>query len=171
VNCRTKAYVTVGELGVFPAEVPTFAHVGARPRFTRPVAEAIVAAIGAQNRESADSDNSWLEWEGDVLVEHDPQYEDQDDYTPERTLPDEDGRYAVGERFWEWRQVWCDGDAHHGDADDLVTPVAIMKQVKPYTLAGPEPEVVLEDQAYCVPCLAEARAAHPEATVTPLPPL
>jgi hypothetical protein len=46
-----------------------------------------------------------------------------------------------------------------------------MKQVKPYTMAGPGGHTVLLDQAYCASCLEKARDAHPQAAVTMLPPL
>lgn len=172
MNDWTKAYVTVGEMGVFPAEVAAFTWNGAAcPRFTKPVAEQIMAAITARNSQPGYEDNQRLEWDGDVIVETNPAYADQQNYPPERIEPDEDGMYPIGFCSWTWSEVWCDGDAHAGEADDLVIPVAIMKQVKCYTLAGAGRRTVLLDQAYCAACLERARAAHPQTAVTMLPPL
>ena len=100
----TKAYVTVGELGVFPAEVAALTwNRWACPRFTRQVAEQIVAAITAQNTQPGHDDDVRLEWDGEVIVEDSPAYADQEGYQPERIEPDKDGMYSIGACSWKIR--------------------------------------------------------------------
>lgn len=129
----TKAYVTIGDLGVFPAEVATWTswNGAACPRFTKQVAEQVVEAVTRANRRVHYEDAEHLAWDGDAITCHVPTAVGQAGSEPERIEPDQDGMYAIGWRAWTWSEVWCQGDIHTGEPDDLAAPVAIMKQVDP----------------------------------------
>jgi hypothetical protein len=158
----TKAYVKMGALGVFPAEVATLTSWNGAvcPRFTRQVAQQVVEAVAQANRRANYEDSEFLAWDGDVITCHVPVAECE----LERIEPDQDGMYVIGWQKWSWSEVWCQGDVHIGEPDDLAAPVAIVKQVEPDSLA-------LLDQVCCSTCLEQARALRPGATVTRLPPL
>jgi hypothetical protein len=168
----SKAYVTVGELGVFPAQVATGIswNGAACPRFSRPVAEQIVAAATDANTRPGHEDDERLTWDKDVIVMTEPDT-DSVGCNPERIEPDGDGMYAIGAYGWTWAEVWCQGEEHVGEPDDLIPPVAIMKAVEPCRPAWPDGKTILEDRAYCQACLEQARATHPQAEVMMLPPL
>ncbi|WP_147339713.1 hypothetical protein [Actinomadura spongiicola] len=167
-----KAYVTIDGHDVFPAQVATWTswNGAACPRFTRQVVERVVEAVTKTKQRAPYEDAEELFWDGDVIICRVPGTEGQEGYEPERIEPDHDGMYAIGWKAWTWSEVWCHGDTHSGEPDDLATPVAILTWVE-LDQSRPDAQPALTDAAFCAPCLERARAAHPKATVTSLPPL
>jgi hypothetical protein len=164
----TKAYVTVTGLGVYPAEVARVQWNGwACPRFTRQTAENIVADVAENNTKPWHDCDDRLSWDGDVIVRYEPAFADEEGYQPERLEPDSNGMYGIGAFEWVWQEAWCQGEIHEGEPDDLVTPVAVIT-VEPDE-DGPGSET--KHLTYCASCLDQARAAHPGAPVSMLPPL
>jgi hypothetical protein len=163
-----KAYVTVGDLGPFRAEVATFTRWNgwAAPRFTREVANEIVTAITEQTERLHNPDDDQLVWDGDAIIHTHLPYLDEEGYAPERVEPSDDGWYSIGSHEWTWIELWC-----AGDHPEEVTPVAIVKEIKPFRADWPEPHVVLLDEAYCSACLEQVRRKRPEVTVEMLPQL
>jgi hypothetical protein len=170
----TSAYVTLDGLGVFPAQVATFTrHKGAVcPRFRFAVAVRVVLAIDERNAREGNQNAVHMEWDGDVILVTEPARAGVEGYRPERIEPDSDGMYRIGACFWPWTEVWCEGDVHADDPDDLASPVAILRRVQePPTARDDATEVEVLDVAYCHTCLQRARVTHPDTEILPLPPL
>lgn len=75
------------------------------PAFRRPVAEAIVAALQAEQECEADPDGLSLRWDGDAIVVAALNHAATPGYEPDRVVPRADGRYTLGARDWTWTMV------------------------------------------------------------------
>jgi hypothetical protein len=98
----------------YPAKISSYRWNGwAVPRFTKEIAEKIVAEIQADADEYPDNDV--LSWEGDRIKIVSPVYSAEDPaYEPEYVDPDADGMYGVGAMSWTWWETKRD---YHEDDD------------------------------------------------------
>jgi hypothetical protein len=74
----------------------------ATPRFDRAEVERIIEWVARTDRSE---DAPRFRWDGEVLVQDDPPYQDDPGYEPTRYEADEAGRYSVGSWSWTWSEV------------------------------------------------------------------
>lgn len=88
-------------LGPFPAQVRPFDRWNGwlKPRFTREVAEQLVEQFNSK-QDQRDSDPTRFAWEGDDLIEHCEDPEDDERLTARA------GYYHVGSAAWVWSLWW-----------------------------------------------------------------
>jgi hypothetical protein len=113
---QDNALVTIDGVGQFRAWVDDRERWNGWlvPRFTRAVAEEVMAWLNAEHADVGDGSDR-AEWDGEVWVHHSPMYEDSG-YAPERLQPGlRDGRYPIGGYSWTWCRV---------TPDQLCVPVA-----------------------------------------------